>query len=135
VITPPAPPPPAPEVRTPRPGPAELGALLTAGWERALVLGSLAFLAVALLGEALGFVVWAAARTTNSPLGVVNAMRIGGFYFFGFHHIGISFSGDVNAAPFSGRIQFGFAVALLLATAIAGWLLYRFGRRVANSIG
>jgi uncharacterized protein DUF6350/zinc ribbon protein len=110
---------------------------LTSGWMQAVRLGSETFLFVALVGEALAFLVYAAAHvaSADTQLGVVDTSRLGGLYFFGFHHVGISISTRGVAPGFRIHATFGFAVALLLVTGAAAWLLYRYGRRLAVELG
>jgi hypothetical protein len=117
-----------------------MGAVLSSGWETASRLGAWAFLVVALIGQALAWIVFAAAHAVgNGTLGAVKTLQLGGFYFFGFHHVGITFSGDVPTGGFGsgpgGRFEFGFAVALLLVTWFAAFLLFQYGKRVAEEVG
>jgi hypothetical protein len=114
----------------------DVGTLLAAGWARALVLGAIAFLAIALVGQILAMIAFAADHAMDQPtLGFVNALRIGGFYFFGFHHVTISVSGAIpGGTGFGGDFAVGFSIAILLVTGFAAFLLYGFGRRVANEL-
>jgi hypothetical protein len=99
----------------------------------------LIFVVVALAGELLAFLLYAAneASSHTTPISIVNVLRIGALYFFGFHHVTISFSGDVGSGAnlFRGGVSFGVAAALLLVTAGAAYALYRAGRWMAQATG
>jgi hypothetical protein len=89
--------------------------------------------AIVLLGEA--------ADPTGLPF--FEVLKVIGLVFYGFHHAGIR--GEISrlevpqtpASPFAGPVDFSFtvSVALMLATFLALWLLYRGGRSVARSAG
>jgi hypothetical protein len=117
------------------------GEVLTSGWGKAVGRGVLAFVIVALLAQAIP---WLA--TASDPEGApetLDVIKIGGVVFFLFHHAGITFDlpnfslGEAAPAPLGGSIPISFtlALAMMLGTAIAVWLLYRGGRAVAASVG
>ncbi|MFN2545652.1 MAG: DUF6350 family protein [Actinomycetota bacterium] len=98
-------------------------------------MGSGVFLAVALIGEAMAFVVYLALRVSagTGHLGLVDTLRLGAMYFFAFHHVTITTSVTASIAVVrdSGP-SFGYQVALLSVTGLAVWLLFRSGRRLAS---
>lgn len=112
-----------------------------AGLRTALLLGAGCFAAVALLGQAIAFVVWLVARPELS-LGA--AARLGWLYVGGFHHVPIvvrlreldvgALIGGVtpgSTLPTTGSASGELGVALLLTTGTVAWLLFRAGRRAA----
>jgi hypothetical protein len=115
----------------------EVGAVLALGWPRAIARSVVAFLVVLLLAAALVVLDEAADPSGRSFFDVLRAI---GLVFYFFHHTGIEpdFTrlGLTEAAgsPFA-EFSFTFAVALLLGTLLALWLLYRGGRAVARSVG
>lgn len=138
--TPPAPAMPMPMVSTGGAGPGG-GEVLTSGWGKAMGRAALAFVIVVLLAQAIP---WLA--TASDPKGApetIDVIKIGGVFFFLFHHAGITFDlpnfslGDAAQGPLGGDIPISFTVALamMLGTAVAIWLLYRGGRAVAAQVG
>lgn len=140
----PQPTPPAPTAPMAMIAPAEAapgGTMLTSGWGKAVGRAALAFVIVVLLGQAIP---WLA--TASDPEGAPatqDVIKIGGVFFFLFHHAGItfdlpnfSFGGDA-AGALGGDIPLSItmALAMMLGTALAVWLLYRGGRAVAASSG
>ncbi len=144
--TPPLPAPP------PLRGRRDLG--LRRGWATALIRGGLAFVVMGAFGQAIAFGVYVA----GDPSGVPASMfaRIGWFYFGWFHRVSIeaivpnidlsALVAAPSAAPLvpgspggaaaqTGSFSFGAGIALLFATAIAIWLLYRAGRAAAEASG
>lgn len=114
---------------------------LTRGWGPALGWSVLAFVVLALIGQALAFLQDAASGASLSPSTVV---KIGGFYFYAFHRTGIVLRApragpEEIDSPFSLFPGPGFSVSLgfafLLVTALAVYLLYRGGRAVADRAG
>jgi hypothetical protein len=138
--TPPSPTTPMPMVAPVAPGPGG-GEVLTSGWGKAVGRAALAFVIVVLLAQAIP---WLA--TASNPDGApetADVIKIGGVFFFLFHHAGITFDlpslslGDAAAGPLGGEIPISFtlALAMMLGTAVAVWLLYRGGRAVAAQVG
>jgi hypothetical protein len=82
-----------------------------------------------------------AADPTGLPF--FDVLKVIGLVFYAFHHVGIR--GELSqlevpqtpASPFAGPVDFSFtiSVALMLATFLALWLIYRGGRSVARSAG
>ena len=118
----------------------EIGAVLALGWPRAVVRGVVAFAVMLLLAAAI-VLVNEAADPTGLPF--FEVLKVIGLVFYAFHHAGIQ--GEVSrlevpqtpANPFAGPVDFSFTIslALMLATFLALWLLYRGGRSVARSTG
>ena len=98
-------------------------------WSVALFHGEMAFLAVALVGEALAF---GQKLIGELPLSLVTTARLGGLYFFAFHHVPIAFEATRSrvAGPF-----LEVSVALLTVTALAVFLLFRGGRAAGTRAG
>jgi zinc-ribbon domain len=141
----PQPTPPAPTVPIPPVPPVSAGGkggeVLTSGWGTAVGRAVLAFVIVALLGQAIP---WLA--TASDPAGAPDTpdvIKIGGVFFYLFHHAGIAFDlpnvslGEAAPGPLGGQIPISatMALGLMLGTALAVWLLYRGGRAVAAPIG
>lgn len=114
--------------------PADVRPANAAGWADALRRGLLAFVAMAGLGQALGLAAWA----LGAPgIALGDALRIGWLEFGAFHHVEIEAEGSVavGAGAEPAPASFAVGVALLSATALAGWLLFRAGRAVAERAG
>lgn len=118
-----------------------LRGVLTAGWGRAARAGASAFLVVAAVAEtaALGAVL--AVGGGRSPLDV---LRLGGAELALFHRVPLRLSAEGTdlwlAAAAGGpadtsSLQVRIAVALLGATALAGWRIWRAGRAAAEAAG
>lgn len=109
---------------------------IRAGWADAIARGSLVFLAMSAIGQALAFLAWSVADTGASATA---AVRLGWMYFGASHHVAIELDvSDLDlvapgAAPGSTSLSIG--VALLSVTAVAVYLLFRAGRRVADRAG
>jgi hypothetical protein len=122
------------------PPPERGGGVLTSGWGKAILRGVIAFLIMALLGQLLAFLSVADDPQSAAFLDVV---RIGGVLLFLFHRVGVTVDvptinvPETADSPFSGPVDFSasFGVALMLATALAAWLLYRGGRATAEAAG
>lgn len=122
-------------------GPGRGRSPLAVGWGRASLGGIVAFGVLAALATIAALAVFA----IGPPgLGLGDAIRIGGLYLALFHRVPIRFSaaesgvgGLVGASTGSGLAVFHAEVAFapLAATALAAWLLWRTGRRVAGSLG
>lgn len=72
----------------------------------------------------------------DARLTFVDALRLGGLYFFGFHHVGIVVTSGAplvsGSAPGIGfSTTFDVSIALLSVTSLAAFLLYRAGARLA----
>lgn len=113
---------------------ADVRPALLAGWADALRRGLLAFVAMAGLGQALAVGAWALGV---SGISLGSALRVGWLYFGAFHHTEIVAEGSiavgVGAEPSSASFSLG--VAVLAATWLAAWLLFRAGRAVADRTG
>jgi hypothetical protein len=108
---------------------------LAAGWETALARGGLAFAIMALLGQAAGLAVYVVERRYLSG---GTAARLGWFYFGWFHHVSATASlrsSTLDVAGVPVRLSANLGVALLAMTLIAGFLLFRGGRAVAERAG
>ncbi|HZD18331.1 MAG TPA: hypothetical protein VE669_09345 [Actinomycetota bacterium] len=107
---------------------------LGAGWPDALRRGFIAFAVMAGLGQALALAVWALAGSGRS---LATFARIGWLYVGAFHHVAIELEGSVTfgptGSPEPGSLALG--VALLAATWLAVWLLFRAGCAVADRAG
>lgn len=121
-------------------GPGSARSPLVAGWGRASLGGLRAFAVVAGLSALLALGV----SLLDLPgLSVGEALRIGGLYLTVFHRVPVRFSAaDSGLAPLLDTPGAGLAelhaevaIAPLAGTAIAAWLLWRAGRRVAISLG
>jgi hypothetical protein len=115
-----------------------------AGVGTAALLGAGSFALIALLGQVAGF---ALRLVSSGRLSGADSARIGWLYVGTFHHIPIvvhlgeldigRLTGGVtpgSGLPTTGSISGELGVALLLATGLAMWLLFRAGRR-AGSVG
>lgn len=127
--------PPRTEPIEPEPPPPPAPRPLGLPWRAIIVRGLLAFLIMILLGEVLAVL---GAVEETSGLSSLDVGKIGAMLFYGFHHVGISvevptipFPGAGGQVPFGLDFSFTVAVAMLLATFLAGWLLYRGGRAAA----
>jgi hypothetical protein len=115
--------------------------MLTSGWGKAVGRAALAFVIVVLLAQVIPWL--ANASNPEGAPETLDVIKIGGVFFFLFHHAGITFDlpnfslGEAAEAPLGGAIPVSFTVALamMLGTAVAVWLLYRGGRAVAASAG
>ena len=140
--TPPPPPPPA-DGPEPMP-PAVTGEARTgAGMARALVLGTLVFVVMALFSAVVAF-----AAFFTGDADIVEVAKLSGVLFFMFHHVGLHTEfptfdpGALQGAQATPGIPLGpldisftITVALLLGTLLAIVLLYRAGRRAAEEGG
>lgn len=108
----------------------------------ALVRGVVAFGVMLLLGLVLG------AIAPQEDAGMVDVLRAGGLQFYAFQRVPLRADlptidlGELQEAtgaelPFGFRLDLSFSasLAMLLATALAVWLLYRGGRAVADAAG
>ncbi len=112
---------------------ARVRPVLAAGWRDALRRGSLAFLAIAALGQALAIGAWAIGI---GDLSLVGTARLGWLYFGAFHHVAIESRGPIAIGVETGEpAELSLGVALLAVTGVAAWLLFRAGRDVANRSG
>ena len=113
--------------------------VLTSGWGKAVGRAALAFVIVVLLAQAIPWL--ATAADPEGAPDTLDVLKIGGVVFFLFHHAGITFdlpnfslggaAGPLGAIP----VSVTMALALMLGTAVAVWLLYRGGRAVAAEAG
>jgi hypothetical protein len=100
-----------------------------APWSAALFRGEIAFVAVALVGEVLAF---AQDLFGNLSLSAATVARMGGLYFFAFHHVPVAFEATRS------RVNGPFlevSVAMLTVTALAAFLLFGGGRAVGDRAG
>jgi hypothetical protein len=135
-----APPPPDPELPPPAEGPGRPlfpEARPGAGWLPAMGLGALAFLVMLLFAVVLGVVAFL------DDIPIVDALKGGALLFFAFHHVAVTVGfptfdgdaapggeGDLGFGPID--ISFSLSLALLAATLLALFLLFRAGRRAAD---
>ncbi|MDP9343340.1 MAG: hypothetical protein M3Q23_14860 [Actinomycetota bacterium] len=100
-----------------------------APWSAALFRGEIAFVVVALVGEVLAF---AQDLFGNLPFSTATVARIGGVYFFAFHHVPVAFEATRSQVhgPFLEA-----SVAMLTVTGLAAFLLFRGGRAVGDRAG
>lgn len=96
--------------------------------------GFLAFLAISLVGQVIGFAEW---LVMSRPFGLRLPVKLGWVYLCSFHRIGIDirFEGPPVlglVTPSSAGYVYRLHVAFLLGTALAIWLLFRAGRAVAE---
>ncbi|MCA1726187.1 MAG: zinc ribbon domain-containing protein, partial [Actinobacteria bacterium] len=137
--------PPLPVETFERPGaPGPLRDALVSGWGTAVGSAALTFLVMALIGEGLAALVYAAAGSAGPDLGQI--ARIGGLFTYSFHRVGVhatfpDLSADAlggGASPFPGgnvSISVTIALAMLLGTVLLAWLLYRAGRSLGRDAG
>jgi hypothetical protein len=104
-----------------RPGPAAVGLDVVRR-------GAIAFAITLGAGLVLGTLGWAAGGAGS----VVDAFMAGALAFLMFHHVVVE---AVPAAGAAGGTGAELAVALMLGTALAGWLLFRAGRGAADRAG
>jgi hypothetical protein len=111
------------------------GSALSAGWGTALAGGALAFVAMALLGQAASLVVY---LVEHRYLSASTAARLGVFYLGWFHDVSVTAtlrSSTLEVAGASVRLSAHLGVALMTMTLLAGYLLFRAGRAVAERAG
>lgn len=109
-------------------------------WVAAVREGLTAFGVIAAIGVGSSVAVWILAGPAYG-LGV--ALRIGAMYLGAFHHVPIRIEGEFDIgrltggvlpnsdAPTSGSSFVEIGIAMLAVTLLAGWLLFRAGRRLA----
>jgi hypothetical protein len=108
---------------------------LAAGWGTALARGGLAFAIMALLGQAAALVMFV---VEPHYLSGATAVRLGWFYFGWFHHVSVTASLRSSTLDIVGvtvRLSASLGVALMTMTLLAGLLLFRAGRAVADRAG
>ena len=115
---------------------------LATGWRAAVRHGLLAFGAVVALAEAAALAVYALGGT---GLSLASALRTGGFYVAAFHRVPLRLTAEgdglrrlvdvLGGAARTAEVRAEIAIAPLAATALAGWLLWRGGRAVAETMG
>jgi hypothetical protein len=110
-------------------------------WVAVAVEGLRALTIVAAVGVGASLAVWLLA---DPAYGLGVALRIGALYLGAFHHVPIRIEGEFDIgeltggvlpssdAPTEGSSFVEIGVALLAVTALAGWLLFRAGRRLAG---
>jgi hypothetical protein len=111
--------------------------MLTRGWGTAAGGAVVAAGVLGVLAEGAAFAVYLAGTRRGS---VLNVARAGGILFSWFHHIPVVFT---VRSPASSRFpatsqrapSFTLAVAAMLGTILAGWLLFRGGRAVGRRVG
>ena len=111
-------------------------------WRAAVREGLIAFAVVGAVGVIASLAVWLVARPAY---GFAVALRVGAIYLGAFHHVPVRIEGEFDIGeltggvlpssdlPTSGSSFVEIGVALLLVTALAGWLLFRAGGRVADA--
>jgi hypothetical protein len=120
---PPQPPPPAPSP-------------LAGGWGTAAIGSITTIVVLGAIGQVMAFLLYAAGDQTRPS--AVNFARLGGLFFYLFHHVGVvlegssSFSG-VTAIDITGGVT--MAAAALLGTFIGLWMIWRFGRSIGEDVG
>ncbi len=112
---------------------------LAAGWGTALRHGALAIGAVLLVAEGAALGVRVVGRTGISW---VTSLRVGGLYVAAFHRVPLRLSGSelevsslTAGRASSAAVEAELALAPLLVTALAVWLLWRGGRAVGERTG
>jgi len=114
-------------------------AFLAGGWRTAAEGALATFLILAVMAE--GVVFLAYAQRSGRPSALATA-RIGGVLFFAFHHVGFVFrtsgfalSQGADLLPIGAEANLTLVVGLMTGMALAMWLLYRTGRRIADQAG
>lgn len=133
----PPPPPPPPEpgpAPPPEPGPQPLPEL-PAGWGTALIGAITTIVVLGAIAEVMALLLYAAGDQTRPS--VATFARLGGLFFFVFHHVGVVFGRDASVSISLISLGGGVTVTLaaLLATFIGLSLLWRFGRRIGEENG
>jgi hypothetical protein len=95
----------------------------------ALLWGEIPFVALIVLGELLAFAQY---LLGDLSLSLTKVLRLGGLYFYGFHHVLIQ--AEATRSGIRGSF-FSLGVALLTATALGVYLLFRGGSEVGGRIG
>ncbi|HEX9123766.1 MAG TPA: hypothetical protein VF984_10510 [Actinomycetota bacterium] len=129
-----------PEVATWAAGGSSPTAVLTRGWVTGLIWGGLAFVVMAVLGQAVAFAV-NLAEARDASAGTV--AKLGWLYFGWFHHVAVTTRlassvggvGGSAAPPGEAGLTASIGLAMMLATFLAIALLYRGGRAVADREG
>ncbi|HZD79985.1 MAG TPA: hypothetical protein VE646_08085 [Actinomycetota bacterium] len=129
-----------PEYAPPEPpwatqGSSPFGAVVR-GWGTGLIRGGLAFVVMALVGQATAFVV---NLGSGGDASIGTVAKLGWLYFGWFHHVAFTTS-VVGLRPGSGLagqagLDADVGVAMMLATFLAIALLYKGGRAVADRAG
>lgn len=119
---------------SPEPWPDQLRSAIAPGWGAAAAGAGLTLLATVLFGQLLAVLQYVA---RPQEIAGPDVLRLGGLFFYAFHHVAIRM--DLSGVPGAGDfplaaafdVSLSLSVALLLATAVVGWLLFRAGRAVA----
>jgi hypothetical protein len=109
--------------------------MLAGGWGTALIGAVTTIVVLGVIGEVMAFLVYAAGDQTRPS--VITFARLGGLFFYAFHHVGIVFEqssalAGASPVPFGGGVT--VAGAALLATFVGLWLIWRFGRRTGEEV-
>jgi hypothetical protein len=110
--------------------------VLAGGWGTAAIGAITLVVVLGAIGEAMAFLVYAAGDQTRPS--AIDFARLGGLFFYLFHHVGVVIEGDssisgVSAIDFRSGVT--ISAAALLGTFIGLWMIWRFGRRIGNQVG
>jgi hypothetical protein len=104
--------------------------ILTRGWGTGLIRGGLAFVVMAVLGQAVAFAV-TLAQATGVSAGT--AAKLGWLYFGWFHHAAVTTR--LTSVEGGEAVTANVALAMMLGTFLAIAILYKGGRAVADRAG
>jgi len=114
-------------------------AFLASGWRTAAQGALTTIVILAAMAEAIVFLAYA--ERSGRPSALATA-RIGGVLFFAFHHVGFVFQSSALALPQGAEVlpigaqaTLTLVACLMTGMAVAMWLLYRAGRRIADEAG
>jgi hypothetical protein len=127
---------PPPQPPAPAPGPLGSTQLLTGGWGTAAIGAVTTIVVLGAIGEVMAFLIYAAGDQTRPS--AIDFARLGGLFFYLFHHVGVVLEGGpalsgLSPVDFTGGMT--IAAAALLGTFIGLWVMWRFGRSIGEEVG